>query len=233
MLTLRKASDRFHTQIDWLDSWHSFSFGEHHDPRHMGFGPLRVINDDRITGGGGFPTHGHRDMEIITIVLTGVLEHKDSLGNGSRIRPGDVQKMSAGLGILHSEFNANADIPVHLLQIWITPSVMGIAPSYQQIHFDADRLQNKFCLIASHSGAEESVLLHQDARILMADIATGETLHYRPEKGRKAWVQLAGGNIEVNQIALNEGDGLAVEQEMALAFCASAQSKVLLFDLDG
>jgi hypothetical protein len=231
MLTLRKATDRFHTQIDWLDSWHTFSFGHHYDPTHMGFGSLRVINDDRITGGGGFPTHGHRDMEIITIVLEGALEHKDSIGTGSVIKPGDVQKMSAGSGIEHSEFNASLVDPVHLLQIWIMPNVRNVVPAYQQIHFAPTQLRNQFCLVASGDGKDGIISLYQDARMYVAELDAGKTLGFSVAKGRKIWVHVATGAAEVQGMKMNEGDGLAVENESSLTFVAQAASKLLLFDL--
>lgn len=230
MLTLRKAADRFHTHIDWLDSWHTFSFGHHYAPHHMGFGPLRVINDDRVKGGGGFPTHPHRDMEIITVVLEGALQHKDSIGTGSVIKPGDVQKMSAGSGIKHSEFNASPTTPVHLLQIWIEPNKTGVAPEYQQIHFAHERLSNQFCLVAAPEG-NGVISLYQDAHMYIAELDAGKTLEFPVAKGRKVWVHVATGNAEVQGLKMGAGDGLAVESESKLAFSAQAASKLLLFDL--
>lgn len=231
MITLRKATDRFHTNIDWLDSWHTFSFGEHHDDNHVHFGPLRVINDDRIAGGGGFPTHGHRDMEIITIVLEGVLEHKDSIGNGAPIRPGDVQKMSAGLGILHSEFNGSQEHACHLLQIWIMPNVTGVAPGYQQVHFDPATMKNHARLVASPSGADGSITLVQDARIYMASVDAGATLTHPIPAGRGLWAHVATGAGNISGHDVTEGDGLAFVKEKALTFTASAPSKIILFDV--
>jgi redox-sensitive bicupin YhaK (pirin superfamily) len=231
MLTLRKASERFHTKIDWLDSRHSFSFGEHHDPRHMGFGPLRVINEDFVRGGAGFPTHGHRDMEIITVVLYGALSHKDNTGGGSQIKPYDVQKMSAGTGILHSEFNTSAKEEVHLLQIWIIPSVTGVKPGYVQYHFEPEKMRDRFCLVAEEGGKDGIIPIHQDAKLLIADLDAGKTLGYETEKGRKLWVQLATGDAVVNGTTMRAGDGLAAEGENALSFTAKAESKILLFDM--
>jgi redox-sensitive bicupin YhaK (pirin superfamily) len=232
MITLRKATDRFHTQIDWLDSWHTFSFGHHYDPRHMGYGPLRVINDDRIAGGGGFGTHPHRDMEIITVVLEGALQHKDSLGTGSVILPGDVQKMSAGTGIKHSEFNADAHTPVHLLQIWIMPDKEGVDPEYQQIHFAPERLQDQLCLVAGPKGSKGDIIsLYQDAHMYVAKLAAGKTLEYTPPQGRKTWVQVATGDAEISGTPVKGGDGVAAEGEAKLGFKAKQDSTLIVFDL--
>jgi redox-sensitive bicupin YhaK (pirin superfamily) len=230
MITLRKAQERFHTRIDWLDSWHTFSFGEHHDPRHMGFGPLRVINDDRIAGGGGFPTHGHRDMEIITIVLEGALAHKDSMGNGSVIMPGDVQKMSAGTGIHHSEFNADPKKPVHLLQIWILPNA-HVKPEYQQVRVEPSQTLDRFGLVASGANEKGVISLHQDASIEMAELSAGKSTEYRFGQDRNIWVHVASGALQMNGHTLKEGDGAAVTKETALAFKAESQSQVLLFNM--
>jgi redox-sensitive bicupin YhaK (pirin superfamily) len=231
MLTLRKSSGRFHTKINWLDSWHSFSFGEHYDPAHLGFGPLRVINEDRVKGGAGFPTHGHRDMEIITVVLKGALEHKDNAGGGSIIRPGDVQKMSAGSGIMHSEFNASKTEEVHLLQIWIMPNVESVKPGYVQLHFGAEQMRNRFCLVAAGGAKDGIIPLYQDARLLIADASPGARLDYEIEPGRIAWVQLASGEVGVNASTMHAGDGLAAKDERRLNVTAKAESKMLLFDM--
>ncbi len=231
MLTLRPASARFHTQIDWLDSWHSFSFGEHHDPSHMGFSDLRVINDDIINGGGGFGTHGHRDMEIITVVLSGALEHKDSLGNGSVILPGDVQKMSAGRGILHSEFNGSATEPVRLLQLWIMPNVKGVEPAYWQKHFTQQERNGRFCLVVSPDATEGSLPIYQDSRLYVSDMKANSEQAFTPQTQRKYWVQAATGSFSVNGQHLVEGDGLAIAQETSLHFIAQADSTLLLFEL--
>jgi quercetin 2,3-dioxygenase len=231
MKTLRKAADRFHTKINWLDSWHSFSFGDHYDSRHMGFGPLRVINEDHVKGGSGFPTHPHRDMEIITVVLKGALEHKDSTGGGSVIRPGDVQKMSAGSGIMHSEFNPSPREEVHLLQIWIVPNVLNVEPGYVQQHFEPEKLRNQFCLVAGEDGEGGVIPIHQDASLLIADLSQGKTLDYAAAPKRKLWVQMALGETEAGGTLLQAGDGLAVEGERALSFSARTDSKILLFDM--
>jgi len=232
MITLRKATDRFHTKIDWLDSWHTFSFGEHYDANHMAFGPLRVINEDRIKGGAGFPTHGHKDMEIITLVLSGSLSHKDSIGNGSAITPGDVQKMSAGKGILHSEFNASATEACHLLQIWIIPSVTGIKPEYQQIHFEPEQWRNQLCLVASPEAKDGTILLHQDARMYVAQLSKGASVEYAIGKNRGVWAHLATGKADINGMTLIEGDALALEDEKSFTCNASEDSTLLVFDVE-
>ena len=228
MLTLRPAGQRFHTAIDWLDSRHSFSFGEHYDPAHMGFGPLRVINEDRVQGGAGFPTHGHRDMEIITVVLEGALTHRDNTGGGSVIKPGDVQKMSAGRGILHSEFNALQTEETHLLQIWIMPNVKNVEPGYVQLHFVPEQMRNRFCLVAAQGGGDGVIPLYQDAKLLIADLDAGAVLAYTLDKGRKVWVQLAQGKMEVGTQSMQAGDGLAVEGEKALLFKGSTAAKNII-----
>lgn len=231
MITLRAANDRFHTKIDWLDSWHTFSFGHHHDPRHMGFSDLRVINDDIVHGGGGFATHPHRDMEIITVVLSGALAHKDSLGNGSTIEPGDVQKMSAGTGILHSEFNASPTEAVHLLQLWIMPNQKGVKPAYWQKRFPQEARQGRFCLVVSPDEAEGSIPIYQDARLFVADLKVGQTLEQKLDTGRKYWLQVATGSMQANGQVLNAGDGLAMTQENLLGIVAQTESTAILFDL--
>lgn len=231
MLQLRRAGDRFHTRIDWLESWHSFSFGDHYDPDHMGFSSLRVINDDVIMGGGGFATHGHRDMEIITVVLSGALSHKDSLGNGSTIHPGDIQKMSAGKGILHSEFNTSSTDPVHLLQLWIQPEVKGVSPAYWQKAFTAQERRNRFCLVISPDEAEGSLPIYQDARLYVADMTKGSTLSQPLSAKRHYWLQVATGSVSVNGHDLVAGDGLAMEGEAAIELAAKAESSCVLFDL--
>lgn len=231
MQTIRKANERFHTHIEWLDSWHSFSFGEHYDPAYRGFSSLRVINDDRISGGGGFPTHGHKDMEIITVVLSGALAHQDSLGNGSTILPGDVQKMSAGRGILHSEYNASATEPVHLLQLWIVPQVKGVEPAYWQKRFAPEDRRGRFCLVVSSEASEGSLPIHQDACLYVADLETGLRLEHVLKPTRWYWLQVATGSVEVNGTFLAAGDGLALQEEETLTCQAHAPSTVLLFDL--
>ena len=198
MLTLRRAEERGRANFGWLDSRHSFSFGHYFDPKHMGFGPLRVINDDRVAGGGGFPTHPHADMEIITYVLDGGLEHRDSLGTGSVVRPGDVQRMSAGSGVRHSEFNASKTDPVHFLQIWIVPEKRGLEPSYEQKTFsDADK-RGRLRLIGSRDGREGSVTIHQDVDLYATVLAEGQTVGHGLRDGRAAWVQVARGTAMLN-----------------------------------
>jgi len=233
MITLRAAKDRFHTKIDWLDSWHTFSFGHHHDPKHMGFSDLRVINDDVVTGGGGFATHPHKDMEIITVVLSGALSHKDSLGNGSTILPGDVQKMSAGTGIRHSEFNTSPAEPVHLLQLWIQPSKEGVQPAYWQQHFAPETRQGKFCLVVSPDAAESSIPIYQDARLYVTDLEKGDTLKHALDAKRNYWLHVATGSITANGQKLAAGDGLALTDETLLDVVSDVDGSAILFDLAG
>ena len=230
MITIRRAEARGKTQLPWLDSRHTFSFGEYHDPAHMGFRALRVINDDRIAPGGGFATHPHRDMEIVTYVLDGALQHRDSLGNGSVIRPGEVQRMSAGTGIRHSEINASAAEPVHLLQIWILPADMGIEPGYEQQALPS-AAHGGLALIASRDGREGSVTLHQDVAIYAAQLGRGETVTHALASGRHAWVHVALGDASVNGQPLHAGDAVAVSAERQLAIRADGAAEVLLFDL--
>lgn len=230
-MTIRRAGDRGVADMGWLDSRHSFSFGHYHDPRHMGFRTLRVINEDRVAPGGGFPTHAHADMEIVSYVLDGALEHRDSLGNGSVIRPGDVQRMSAGAGIRHSEYNASRQEPVHFLQIWILPERRGLPAGYEQKSFtDADK-RGRLRLVASQDGREGSVTIHQDADLYAALLDGDEsaTLTLRP--GRHAWVQVARGGLSVNGTVLDAGDGAAVSDEDSLRFERGAGAEVLVFDL--
>ncbi len=231
MLTIRKANERGQTKIDWLDSRHSFSFGDYRDPDHMNFGPLRVINEDVIAGGGGFQPHPHRDMEIVTYILSGALQHKDSLGNGSIIRPGEIQKMSAGTGIVHAEFNASRERPTHLLQIWIMPSKNGIAPGYEQKTIDANAIAGKFARIAAPDALPNEVSIVQDAEIWAAKLeADTEAIHVLGS-GRRAWVQLARGEAEVNGQTLKAGDAAAITDTAKVAVHAKAPSEVLLFDM--
>ncbi|VDH07204.1 pirin family protein [Bordetella trematum] len=231
MLTLRPAAARGHANHGWLDTHHTFSFANYYDPAHMGFGPLRVINDDRIAAGRGFGTHGHRDMEIITYVLEGAVAHKDSMGTGSVIRPGDVQRMSAGRGVLHSEFNPQPDAPTHMLQIWIEPDVTGIEPEYDQKTFDEASKRGRLCLVASPDGAQGSMRLHQDVR-LYAGLFDGQEQAELPlAAGRRAWVHLARGRLTLNGQVLNAGDGLAVQAESRLQLSAGQAADVLVFDL--
>lgn len=231
MMTLRKSADRGRTQLDWLDSRHSFSFGDYRDPAHESFGALRVINEDVVAGGGGFPPHPHRDMEIVTYVLSGALEHRDSLGNGSIIHPGQIQRMSAGKGIVHAEFNASRDRPVHLLQIWILPSQHGLAPSYEQKDIAAESLANKLVRIASPEPLATEVRLVQDAEIWAVRFDRDEEAIHPLAQGRKAWVQVARGNIEVGTRKLEAGDGAAITDQDAIPLRARGAAEVLIFDL--
>jgi redox-sensitive bicupin YhaK (pirin superfamily) len=226
VIELRRGSER-----GWLDSYHSFSFADYHDPAHMGFGPLRVINEDRIQPGTGFGTHGHRDMEIISYVLQGALGHRDSMGTGSTIVPGDVQRMSAGSGVQHSEMNRDPAGVTHFLQIWIEPSRRGIAPGYEQKHFDAAAKRGRLCLVASPDGAEGSVTIHQDARIHagLFDGAERAALDIAP--GRKAYVHLVRGRLKVNGTPLEAGDALKLTAVTAVQLEEGAGAEVLLFDL--
>ena len=229
--SIRKAQDRGRAKFGWLDSRHSFSFGQYYDPRHMGFGPLRVINDDRVAPGGGFPTHPHRDMEIISYVLEGALEHKDSLGTGSVIRPGDVQRMSAGTGVRHSEFNASDEEPVHFLQIWIIPEREGVKPGYEQKTFDASEKRGRLRLMASRGGREGSVSLHQDADVYATLLEPGEKVSHVLGAGRGAWVQVASGSVAVNGERLETGDGMAINGAGDLSLESQTPAEVLLFDM--
>ena len=230
MIQLRKAEDRGHANHGWLDSYHSFSFADYHDPAHMGFSVLRVINEDRVQPGAGFPTHGHRDMEIISYVLEGALEHQDSLGNGSVIRPGDVQRMSAGTGVRHSEFNASKTEAVHFLQIWLLPKSHGIAPGYEQKHFAPEEIDNRLRLVASPDGRDGSVTIHQGASVYAARLNGNEVTHaFAP--GRRAWLQVARGAVKLNGTTLQAGDGAGIENETTLRLEADGSAEVLLFDL--
>ena len=230
MLQVRKAAERGRADFGWLDSRHTFSFGEYHDPAFMGFGPLRVINDDRVAPGGGFGTHGHRDMEIVTYVLDGALAHKDSLGSGSTIRPGDVQRMSAGTGIRHSEFNASDTEPVRFLQIWLLPDSNGTAPSYEEKNF-ADRA-GALRLVASLDGRDGSVTINSDVDLYASVLAKGDEVKHAFASSRLGWVQVARGSVEVNGVALSEGDGVAVSEEDAITLeSRDGEAEVLVFDM--
>ena len=230
-MLLRKAQERGHFNHGWLDTWHSFSFADYYDPRFMGFRALRVINEDRVAPGQGFGTHPHRDMEILTYILEGALEHKDSMGTGSVIRPGDVQRMSAGTGVTHSEFNPSAKEPVHLLQIWLLPERNGLAPGYEQKSLSADALQGKLALIASPKGRDGSVAIHQDVNLYAGKFAAGAAASHAIAPGRFAWLQVARGEIEVNGQALGAGDAAALSEEGSLDFKAKSAAEVLVFDL--
>ncbi|MBL0124894.1 MAG: pirin family protein [Betaproteobacteria bacterium] len=230
--TLRRATERGYADHGWLKSFHSFSFADYHDPAHMGFGPLRVINEDRVAAGMGFGTHGHRDMEIISYVLEGALAHKDSMGNGSAIRPGDVQRMSAGTGVTHSEFNHSQDGVTHFLQIWIQPSVAGITPSYEEKHFDAASKRGQLRLIASPDGRDGSVLIHQDA-LLFASLLDGEEhATHALARGRLGYVHVARGRVTVNGIALEAGDAMKLIGPVEVVLEKAQDAEVLVFDLN-
>lgn len=231
MMQIRKSCERGHANHGWLDTYHTFSFADYYDPAHMGFGPLRVINEDRVEPGRGFGTHGHRDMEIITYVLDGGLQHRDNLGNGSVIRPGDVQRMSAGSGVMHSEFNASERDPVHFLQIWIEPSARGVPPGYEQKHFAAEDRRGKLKLIASPDGGEGSVTIHQDARVYAADLTVDAAVAHEIKAGRRAYVHVASGAVVVNGTPLEAGDGARIAEETTLNLSALQESQVLFFDL--
>ena len=230
-MEIRRANERGHAQHGWLDSFHSFSFADYHDPAHMGFGALRVINEDRVQPGQGFGTHGHRDMEIISYVLDGGLAHKDSMGNGSVIRPGDVQRMSAGTGVRHSEYNASDRDPVHFLQIWIEPSVRGIAPSYEEKRFEADAKRGRLRLIASPDGAEGSVTLNQDARVYASLLDGADAVEHDVAAGRRAYLHVVRGELEANGQALGPGDALKLTRDGRLRLANARAAEVLLFDL--
>ena len=231
MLNIRKAQDRGKANLGWLESYHTFSFAEYYDPQHMGFADLRVINDDIIAPAKGFGTHPHRDMEIVTYVLDGALEHRDSMGNGSVMRPGDVQRMSAGTGVTHSEFNHSQQEPVHLLQIWILPNRNGHTPGYEQKHFAADEKRGRLRLIASLDGAEGSVSLNQDVKVFAALLDGEETASYAVNTGRVAWIHVARGEVEINGETLRGGDGASVDPETELNLSNGQDAEILLFDM--
>jgi len=231
MLMVRKAEERGHANHGWLDTWHTFSFADYQDPREMGFGPLRVINDDKVQPGQGFGTHGHRDMEIITYVLEGALEHKDSMGNGSIIRPGNVQRMSAGTGVRHSEFNPSRDERVHLLQIWIEPNVTGVQPGYEEKQFGPAEKKGQLRLIASPDGRAGSVTIHQDATVYASMLDGKDAVTHRLASGRRAYVHVARGSVKVNGTPLKGGDGVRIENESSIELKDAREAEVLLFDL--
>lgn len=231
MITIRRAADRGRTDWGWLDSRHTFSFGEYHDPEHMGYRSLRVINDDRVAKGGGFPTHSHRDMEILSYVLEGALAHKDSMGTGSVIRPGEIQLMRAGRGVTHSEYNASKTEPVHFLQIWIVPAERGLDPAYSQKAFDAAKAAADWALLASSDGRDGSIRLHQDVDLSVARLRAGESRSYALAPNRKAWVQVTRGEVRAGGHALRAGDGATVSDEAAITLEAEGDAEALLFDL--
>jgi len=231
MIKFRDRMARGESRTGWLDSRHTFSFADYWDPGQMGFRTLRVINEDRVIPGAGFPTHGHADMEIITYVLEGVLAHKDSLGNGAAIRPGEVQRMSAGTGIRHSEFNASKSEGVHFLQIWIAPDRSGLPPSYEQKAFPPAERRGRLRLVASPDGAEGALTVHQDARLYLGALGAGERLSHDIAKGRGLWLQVARGIVALDGTEMREGDGAAVEGQPSVAIAAETDAEVLLFDL--
>jgi quercetin 2,3-dioxygenase len=231
MLEIRKSEERGHADHGWLVSKHTFSFGSYHDPRHTGFGPLLVINEDRVAPGQGFGTHAHRDMEIISYVLEGALEHKDSLGTGSVLHYGDVQRMSAGTGVRHSEFNGSQTEGVHFLQIWIQPKVMGIPPSYEEKHFPANSKQGRLRLVASGDGRDGSVLIHQDASVYASIMNEGDRLEHRLAHGRTGFVHLVCGRLNVNGVALAGGDAAKLTDEAVIELSGGEAAELLLFDL--
>ncbi len=231
MIHIRKAAERGHFDHGWLDTWHSFSFADYYDPNYMGFHALRVINDDRVAPGQGFGTHGHRDMEIVTYVLEGALEHRDSMGNGEVLRPGELQRMSAGTGIRHSEFNPSRTEPVHLYQIWLLPERNGLRPSYEQRAFSAAERENRLRLVASPDAADGSLTIHQDARLYLSTLGAGQAVSHDLRPGRHAWLQVLRGQAARNGPPVCEGDGAAISEEKALEIRSDKGAEVLLFDL--
>jgi redox-sensitive bicupin YhaK (pirin superfamily) len=235
MITLRRSDERGHASHGWLEARHTFSFADYHDPRHMGFRALRVINEDRVAPGQGFGTHGHRDMEIVTVVLEGALRHRDSMGNEGVIRPGEVQRMSAGTGVLHSEMNASQHEPVRLLQIWLLPEREGIAPGYEQAEFPRELRRNELVLAASRDGRQGSVTIHQDAELRLARLDAGKSASLALRRGRHAWVQVASGSVRLGSgagaVLLSAGDGAALSEESEVALEAGSDAEALVFDL--
>ena len=231
MIRIRHSNERGHFDHGWLQTYHTFSFGRYHDPRQMGFRSLRVMNEDWIAPSQGFGTHGHEDMEIVTYVLDGALAHRDSLGSGDVLRPGELQRMTAGTGITHSEFNASRTEPVHLYQIWLLPEDEGLEPSYEQKEFSPGERHNRLRLVASPDGHDGSLLIRQDARLFLSSLDGGREVEYALPGDRHAWLQVLSGSVALNGLALSAGDGAALSEESALAVRASGPSEVLLFDL--
>jgi len=231
MITVRRANERGHADHGWLNARHTFSFASYYDPKHLGFRALRVINEDRVAPGRGFGTHPHNDMEIVTYVLSGALQHKDSMGNGSVLKAGSLQRMSAGTGVTHSEFNASKDEPVHLYQIWLLPEKEGIEPSYEERTFSPDGKVGRWQLIASRDGRDGSMTINQDASLSLAALKAGESLPYTLTAGRHAWIQVVRGIVLVNDIELETSDAAAVSNDEALRIVASTDAEVMLFDL--
>jgi len=231
MITVRRSHERGHFDHGWLNTYHTFSFDQYYDPRYMGFRTLRVINEDFVAAGRGFPKHGHSDMEIITYILEGALKHEDSMGNGSIIRPGDVQRMTAGTGVKHSEQNASLQQRVHLLQIWILPNTEGLEPGYEQKAFSEDERRGQLRLIASEDGREGSVLVHQDVSLFASVLPAGQQVEHPIDPTRYAWIQVARGAIEINSEKADQGDGVIAVGESSLRIRAREDAEVLLFDL--
>ena len=231
MITIRRSGDRGYADHGWLKSRHTFSFAGYYDPNHMGFRSLRVMNEDRVSAGEGFGTHAHDNMEIVSYVLEGELEHKDSMGNGEVLRPGEFQRITAGTGITHSEFNPSADNATHFYQIWLRPEREGIEPSYEQKSFDAADRQNQLQLVASPDGSDGSLLIHQDARIFLADLTSGEELTYKVPAGRHVWLQVLRGDLSVNGEALQTGDAAAISDESQLQLSTAGSAELMLFEL--
>ena len=233
MITLRKANERGHSNYGWLDSYHSFSFADYYDPAHIGFSALRVINDDTVDPGAGFPTHPHRNMEIVSYVLEGGLEHKDSMGNGSVIHAGEIQRMTAGKGLTHSEFNTSASEPVRFLQIWILPNRTGVDPSYEQKQIDWEKQNGQLCLVASGNGRENSITINQDISLYSTILGYNQSVAHKLAKDRKAYVHVARGNVRLNSASLSEGDGARIEAEDVVKLHGVDNGEFLLFDLPG
>jgi redox-sensitive bicupin YhaK (pirin superfamily) len=232
MIQVRKSSERGHFNHGWLDTYHTFSFDQYYDPRHMGFRALRVMNEDRVEQGQGFGMHGHRDMEIVTYVLEGNLEHKDSMGNGSVLHAGELQRMTAGTGVRHSEFNPSPREPVHLYQIWLLPEQKGLKPGYEERRFNPDEKRNQLRLVASHDGRQDSMTIHQDADLYLSLLEPGQHVAHAFRPGRHGWLQVLRGNVEANGFKLHEGDGAAVSDEKALKIASEGEAEVLRFDLN-
>ena len=232
MIRIRKSEDRGHANHGWLDTHHTFSFADYYDPTHMAFRALRVINEDRVLPGRGFGTHGHQDMEIVTYVLEGALEHRDSLGNGSVLHPGEFQRMSAGTGVRHSEFNPSSTDLVHFYQIWLLPQQNGLSPSYEQRQFRDEERSGQFRLVASPTGREGSLTIHQDASIYLAKLETDQQIRHSLLPGRHAWLQVLQGAVKLGGEALTAGDGAAISDESALVLTATSPAEVMLFDLE-
>lgn len=230
MIRIRKAADRGHADHGWLDTRHTFSFADYYDPRHTGFRAIKVINDDRVAPGAGFPTHPHNDMEIVSYVVEGELEHRDSMGNGSVIRAGDVQRMSAGTGVTHSEFNPSQTAGTRFLQIWIEPERRGLAPSYEQKHFRAQDRLGRLRLVASPDGRDGSITVHRDVRIYAGLLSPGQAVDHEIGDGRGAWIQVVNGRVRVGREILGEGDGVALEHETSVRITAEESAELLLFD---